>query len=236
MLMRSLPLPPPEGGHLVVIDDLTRQMQAEREATWEEASRRFAHEIKNPLTPIQLAAERMGEKTGRKIAKRRHETLRRGLFTIVKQAEAMGQMVDSFRRYAGRRALNRAAVDLNQLAREVADLYAGREAEVSFSPHPQPLPVWADAVCCVKCCTICSPTPRPRRAPPPTKGRRESKYRSRALTRKRRASRFWTAATASTKTFGRACSSPTRRRNTAAPAWAWPKRAELSINIKGKSR
>ena len=61
MLMRSLPLPPPEGGHLVVIDDLTRQMQAEREATWEEASRRFAHEIKNPLTPIQLAASEWGK-------------------------------------------------------------------------------------------------------------------------------------------------------------------------------
>ena len=146
MLMRSLPLPPPEGGHLVVIDDLTRQMQAEREATWEEASRRFAHEIKNPLTPIQLAAERMGKKLAGKLQSEDDETLRRGLFTIVKQAEAMGQMVDSFRRYAGRRALNRAAVDLNQLAREVADLYAGREAEVSFSPHPQPLPVWADAV------------------------------------------------------------------------------------------
>ena len=78
LVARTRRLAPKAGGTvLVVVDDITRQMQEEREAAWEEASRRFAHEIKNPLTPIRLAAERLGRKLAGKLPSREQETLAR---------------------------------------------------------------------------------------------------------------------------------------------------------------
>lgn len=128
LLLRALPLSAAAGGGtLVVIDDISRQMQAEREATWEEASRRFVHEIKNPLTPIQLAAERLRDKLGIKLTGEDGEILARLVRTIVNQVSAMRQMVDSFRDYADkRRAPPAHPVQLNDLVREVLTFYESR--------------------------------------------------------------------------------------------------------------
>lgn len=111
------------GTVIVVVDDITRQMRAEREAAWEEASRRFAHEIKNPLTPIRLAAERLGRKLSGKLPAEEKETLERLVTTIVNQVDAMREMVDSFRGNAGERPQQTERVDLSALVREVARLY-----------------------------------------------------------------------------------------------------------------
>ncbi|MGI9337485.1 MAG: ATP-binding protein [Gammaproteobacteria bacterium] len=124
LVARTRRLPPEAGGAaLVVIVDITRQMREEREAAWEEASRRFAHEIKNPLTPIRLAAERLGRKLAAKLPTAEKETLARLVTTIVNQVDAMRQMVDSFRDTGGEQKLLPEPVDLASLVREVARLY-----------------------------------------------------------------------------------------------------------------
>lgn len=124
LVARARRLPPEAGGAaLVVIVDITRQMRAEREAAWEEASRRFAHEIKNPLTPIRLAAERLGRKLAAKLPSAERETLARLVTTIVNQVDAMREMVDSFSDTGGAQPLLPEAVDLAALVRDVARLY-----------------------------------------------------------------------------------------------------------------
>jgi nitrogen fixation/metabolism regulation signal transduction histidine kinase len=114
-------------GSIVVFDDVTDLLLAQREAAWGEVARRLAHEIKNPLTPIRLAAERirrrylptMGEDDGR--------ILERSTHTIVQQVDAMRDMVNAFSEYARAPAMRVERVDLSQLAREVAWLYAAHE-------------------------------------------------------------------------------------------------------------
>lgn len=124
LVARARRLPPEAGGAvLVVIVDITRQMREEREAAWEDASRRFAHEIKNPLTPIRLAAERLGRKLAAKLPSAERETLARLVTTIVNQVDAMRQMVDSFSDTGGEQAVLPEAVDMAALARDVARLY-----------------------------------------------------------------------------------------------------------------
>ena len=113
----------PGGAVLVVVVDITQQMKEEREAAWEDASRRFAHEIKNPLTPIRFAAERLGRKLSDKLPPAEQETLSRLVTTIVNQVDAMREMVDSFRDYGGEKPLPPERVDLGELVREVARLY-----------------------------------------------------------------------------------------------------------------
>ena len=108
---------------LAVVDDITRQMQVEREAAWEEVSRRFAHEIKNPLTPIQLAAEHLQRKLSGKLASDEKKILERLVTTITNQVDAMRQMVDTFRFSADGRPVGAEAVDFIALVREVAHLY-----------------------------------------------------------------------------------------------------------------
>ena len=136
------------GGHIAVVDDITRQVQAEREATWEEAGRRFAHEIKNPLTPIRLAAERLKFKLSDKIPSAESRSLDQAVTIIVNQVDAMAEMVDSFRAYATpKRGLRRfRPVDLNALAEEAALLYQGRGPEVRTTLAPNLPPVAGDAV------------------------------------------------------------------------------------------
>jgi nitrogen fixation/metabolism regulation signal transduction histidine kinase len=88
------------GGHVIVFDDITHLMQAEREAAWSEVARRLAHEIKNPLTPIQLAAERIRHKYLKQFDEEQGKVLDRGTHTIVQQVQAMKEMVDAFSEYA----------------------------------------------------------------------------------------------------------------------------------------
>lgn len=111
------------GGALLVASDITVQIQKERGVTWEEASKRLAHEIKNPLTPIRLAAERLERKLGGKLETADAQTLHLQVKRIVNQVTAMRKMVDAFRNYAAEQKFVAQAVDLNALIGEVLAFY-----------------------------------------------------------------------------------------------------------------
>jgi PAS domain S-box-containing protein len=111
------------GGWVVVFDDITALVQAQREAAWSEVARRLAHEIKNPLTPIQLSAERLRHRFLSTLPQEDAEVLDRSTWTIVQQVEALKAMVRAFADYATTPAADFAVVDLNALVHEVADLY-----------------------------------------------------------------------------------------------------------------
>jgi PAS domain S-box-containing protein len=116
-------------GVVIVFDDITTLLQAQKDAAWGEVARRLAHEIKNPLTPIQLSAERMRRKLLAHMSHQDAQVLDRATHTIVQQVEAMKQMVNAFSEYARAPAMSLSHFDLNQLIREVVDLYrvhAGR--------------------------------------------------------------------------------------------------------------
>jgi nitrogen fixation/metabolism regulation signal transduction histidine kinase len=115
------------GGFVLVFDDITVMLQAQREAAWGEVARRLAHEIKNPLTPIRLSAERMRHKLRPAMTDKDAQVLDRGTDTIVQQVEAMKEMVNAFSEYAKAPRFEMASVDLNGLVREVADLYRAQE-------------------------------------------------------------------------------------------------------------
>ncbi len=117
------------GGWVVVFDDITALVQAQREAAWSEVARRLAHEIKNPLTPIQLSAERLRHKFLDTLPARDAEVLDRSTWTIVQQVEALKAMVRAFADYATTPTADFTAVDLNDLVREVTDLYGSGEGD-----------------------------------------------------------------------------------------------------------
>ncbi len=110
-------------GYLVVCDDVSALVSAQRSAAWGEVARRLAHEIKNPLTPIQLSAERLQMKLGPKLAGADADMMKRSTDTIVNQVAAMKRMVDEFRDYARTPPARLRAVDLNALIREVQGMY-----------------------------------------------------------------------------------------------------------------
>ena len=110
-------------GLVLVFDDITQLLHAQREAAWGEVARRLAHEIKNPLTPIQLSAERIRRRLLEGLAPREAEILDRATHTIVQQVESMKQMVNAFSDYARAPEIALARVDLNRLVREAAELH-----------------------------------------------------------------------------------------------------------------
>lgn len=110
-------------GYVVVFDDVTRLLQAERDAAWGEVARRLAHEIKNPLTPIQLSAERLAHKLSSKLAGTDADMLQRSTQTIVNQVDALKNMVNAFSQYAKAPQITAQPLDLNQLVGEVLGLY-----------------------------------------------------------------------------------------------------------------
>ena len=112
-----------EAGLIVVFDDITHLLQAQRDAAWAEVARRLAHEIRNPLTPIQLSAERLQFKLEPKLSSADAEILVRSTQTIVSQVAALKRMVDSFSQYARTPEPVLHALDLNDLIREVLALY-----------------------------------------------------------------------------------------------------------------
>lgn len=118
-----------DGGYVVVFDDITHLLQAERHAAWGEVARRLAHEIKNPLTPIQLSAERLQHKLSGQLDENGAQLLKRATQTIVSQVAAMKNMVTEFANYARAPATRLVPVDLHQLLNEVMGLY-----EASSSP------------------------------------------------------------------------------------------------------
>ena len=113
----------PDGGYVAVFDDATAMVQAQRDAAWGEVARRLAHEIKNPLTPIQLSAERMAHKLHDKLADADAKMLIRSTETIVNQVDALKKMVNEFSEYARSPAPHFDRLDLNLLIQEVMSLY-----------------------------------------------------------------------------------------------------------------
>jgi len=113
----------PDGGYVAVFDDATAMVQAQRDAAWGEVARRLAHEIKNPLTPIQLSAERMAHKLHDKLDAADAKILERSTETIVNQVDALKKMVNEFSEYARSPAPRLDKLDLNMLIREVMSLY-----------------------------------------------------------------------------------------------------------------
>lgn len=112
-----------EDGYVVVFDDISHVIQAQRQAAWSEVARRLAHEIKNPLTPIQLSAERLQLKLAEKLPAADAEMLNRSTRRIIEQVAALKSMVDAFSQYARSPEPKLQPLDLNQLAREVLGLY-----------------------------------------------------------------------------------------------------------------
>lgn len=124
LLVRGTRLPVSIGsGYVLVFDDITHLIQAQRDAAWGEVARRLAHEIKNPLTPIQLSAERLQHKLAANLAPAEADILRRSTQTIVAQVAALKGMVDDFSIYSRSSRLTEADMDLNELVREVLVLY-----------------------------------------------------------------------------------------------------------------
>ncbi len=136
VLMCSGTTLPPEGGrpagHVIVVEDITALVQAQRDAAWGEVARRLAHEIKNPLTPIRLSAERLRHKYLGKMSPEDGEVLKRSTHTIVQQVEVMKEMVKAFSEYARTPKLELRPHDLNTLVNEVLDLYRGDEERIRF--------------------------------------------------------------------------------------------------------
>ncbi|GLS03588.1 two-component sensor histidine kinase [Chitiniphilus shinanonensis] len=131
-------------GFLVVFDDITELISAQRDAAWGEVARRLAHEIKNPLTPIQLSAERLELKLADKLDAPSAELLSRNTQNIVKQVQALKQMVDAFRDYARKPTGKKKALDLQQLLSDVLVLYEAAPISRIDTVHA-PLTVEGDA-------------------------------------------------------------------------------------------
>ena len=128
-----------DSGFIVVFDDISDVITAQRSVAWGEVARRLAHEIKNPLTPIQLAAERMQMKLEDSLPPKEAELLKRGTTTIVNQVDAMKRMVDDFRDYARTPPAMLEPLDLNGLIEEILNLYLAEDGNdvihASLAPH-----------------------------------------------------------------------------------------------------
>ena len=139
LLMRGSRLPMirhagenPKDGHVVVFDDVTILNQAQRDAAWSEVARRLAHEVKNPLTPIRLAAERLRMKLADKLEPADSALLDKASATIVSQVEALRRLVDAFGDYAQEPQLNLEPLRLDELIREVVVLYQQGGSNLGF--------------------------------------------------------------------------------------------------------
>lgn len=121
-----------ETGYVIVFDDITHLLQAERQAAWGEVARRLAHEIKNPLTPIQLSAERLQYKLSEKLNPDDARLLQRATQTIVSQVAAMKKMVMEFADYARTPAIQMVPLDMHQLLNEVMGLYEANSSPIAM--------------------------------------------------------------------------------------------------------
>jgi nitrogen fixation/metabolism regulation signal transduction histidine kinase len=142
LLMRGTRLPgaPVAGGFVVVYDDVSDLIAAQRDAAWAEVARRLAHEIKNPLTPIQLSAERLVVKLAPRLEGADQDVLRRGTQTIVSQVTAMKHMVDDFAIYARRHRQGQVKeVDLADLLLDVLALYDNLRPQIALSLPSTPV-------------------------------------------------------------------------------------------------
>ncbi|MCK5810649.1 MAG: HAMP domain-containing protein [Cocleimonas sp.] len=127
-------------GYVLVIDDITEVIQAEHEAAWSEVARRLAHEIKNPLTPIQLSAERLQFKLAPELSDHSAALLKRMSKTIIQQVDNMKTMVDAFSQYARAPALEFQRININNIVKDMAELYAtnSQQAEIVLNLEDVP--------------------------------------------------------------------------------------------------
>ena len=146
LLGKAIPLPAENGkGVILVFDDITLLSRAQKDAAWGEVARRLAHEIKNPLTPIQLSAERLAWKLGKKLDGADAKVLEKSTDTIIKQVAALKEMVEAFRNYARAPSLKLAQIDLNTLVSEILVLYESSSCRFIAALCQEPLPINADA-------------------------------------------------------------------------------------------
>ena len=120
------------GGYVVVFDDITDLIQAQRDAAWGEVARRLAHEIKNPLTPIQLSTERIRQKYLDLLEEKDRSTLDRATRTIVQQVESMEEMVNAFSNYAQPVRMEINEINFNQLVVDVSELHKHDDPAINF--------------------------------------------------------------------------------------------------------
>ena len=135
----------PDHQRLLVFDDISEIVSAQRSQAWGEVARRLAHEIKNPLTPIQLSAERLEMKLTGKVAAAEQALLTKSVRTIVDQVDAMKRLVNEFRDYARLPAAELKPVDLNALALDVLNLYANSNVMIVPELDPECPSVKGDA-------------------------------------------------------------------------------------------
>lgn len=140
LMCRGTPLPG-SAGQVIVFEDVTAFVQAQRNAAWGEVARRLAHEIKNPLTPIQLSAERLRRKCIDLLPANEAQLLDRLTHTIITQVETMKEMVNAFSNYAYNPALQQQSLNLNSLINEVLELYRG-DSKLFIETHLAPNPLW----------------------------------------------------------------------------------------------
>jgi nitrogen fixation/metabolism regulation signal transduction histidine kinase len=145
ILLRGARLPDATGagkssvGQVVICDDEGDVARTQRDSAWSEVARRLAHEIKNPLTPIQLAAERLRRKYLTTLPEADRDVLDRATHTIVAQVESLKTMVNAFSDYSRPPQLQMLPVDVPGLAYEVAELYASESQKVSFEFDFEPV-------------------------------------------------------------------------------------------------
>lgn len=132
LLLQITPLPQNKlNNYVLMIDDITMMIQAQRDAAWSEVARRLAHEIKNPLTPIQLSAERIKHKLEAKLNKDDTDVLNKAVATIVNQVDAMKTMVNEFSEYARAPKLNLELTDINKFIKEISHLFENSGIKIS---------------------------------------------------------------------------------------------------------
>jgi len=133
ILVRATRMPAAkDSGFVVVFDDVTTMAEAQRDAAWSEVARRLAHEIKNPLTPIQLSAERLQHKLSEKLDEADAGLLARATGTIVNQVGAMKSMVNEFSEYARAPSVSLTSINVNRLIEDVSGLYENSEAKITY--------------------------------------------------------------------------------------------------------
>lgn len=133
-------------GHVLVFDDVTELVRAQRDAAWGEVARRLAHEIKNPLTPIQLAAERVRRKYLARMSPEEADVLDRATRTIVQQVDALKAMVNEFSDYARPSKMDSRPIQLDAFVTEVMDLYEGFGRRIHFAAGAADAMIEADPV------------------------------------------------------------------------------------------
>lgn len=136
VICKSVKLPNDEEsrrGYVLVFDDVTALLQAQRDSAWGEVARRLAHEIKNPLTPIQLSAERLQRKLLPTLEDEQSDIVNRATNTIVQQVESMRLMVNDFSDYARMPVMEPTPVNINQLVTDTVELYQGDQQRIRIN-------------------------------------------------------------------------------------------------------